>query len=711
MPKNKDTRDFTFNRLAVANLSPSLAADEVSSALPGRHRVRIERLNSFTGSPDDVQSIDAASLLTGDSAGGVPNDAALINEALNHVDSIAPVLGFMPGQKAEFVPDPFVKKTSAGTSVVNLQQQYRGVPVFFMERAVIFTSGGEIKNTTGTNVDLPPDLETYPVVPLQTAAGAAAEYMTTPSDERDAWTGEALPEIEIDVSDYEPEILGRISLPSQPTVLSKGPFGENIPAHLVLFYQGATTRLGWHFVISTPDMTEQFVIIVEADAQTANRENPEILYAQKTSSHMAARGKVWTQSPGVDKQRTLVDFPLDLSFYPLDSSALKLPDEFPQAWLDDGGLTAVGNYTVAVTGNTTDSVSGASIDGVLTFDPGDAEAQGDVQKVINIFYFCNYMHDFFYMLGFDEPHGNFQKINFTGAGSGSDPVLARAHPGPVRGTANMLTRADGVRAEMNMGLVSGINRHTAFDSDVVFHEFAHGVTNRLVGGSLDARGLQEPQSRGMGEGWSDYFALTIPNCAALIKNPAAVEKTVTGNWVVNRPLGIRLAPYDEDYPGTFGSLGSPPYDEEHAVGEIWCAALMKMNREFGAALGDKVRGHRIGWQIVVDGLKLTPSNPSFLDARDAILRALEDLGKTGAITADEFERLNRAAWLAFARFGMGPNASSVGAMLDGIFEDTNLPEDVRNFRIHETAGRRLKTLKSNKQNRPKPIKLTKKETE
>ncbi|HEX8737692.1 MAG TPA: M36 family metallopeptidase, partial [Pyrinomonadaceae bacterium] len=453
-------------------------------------------------------------------------------------------------------------------------------------------------------------------------------------------------------------------------------FGESIPAHLVLFYQGATTRLGWHFVISTPDMTEQYVIIVEADSRTAKPEEPEILYAQKTSSQMAAKGKVWIHNPGINPERALVDFPLAVSFYPLDAASLKLPEGFPQAWVDDSGSLAIGNSTIAVTGNKTSSIKGASIDGVLTFDPGEEGAQGDVQKVINIFYFCNYMHDFFYMLGFDERHGNFQKINFTGVGTGNDPVLARAHPGPVRGTANMLTRADGVRAEMNMGLVGGVNRHTAFDSDVVFHEFVHGVTNRLVGGRFDGRALQQPQSRGMGEGWSDYFALTIQNCLALIKNPEAVEKTVTGDWVVNRASGIRLAAYNDDYPGTYGSIGAAPYHEEHAVGEIWCAALMKMNRDFGAALGDKVRGHRMGWQVVVDGLKLTPANPSFLDARDAILHALEDLRNIDALPHDQFKKLNRAAWQAFARFGMGPIASSIGASLEGIIEDTIPPPNI-----------------------------------
>jgi extracellular elastinolytic metalloproteinase len=381
-------------------------------------------------------------------------------------------------------------------------------------------------------------------------------------------------------------------------------------------------------------------------------------------------------NPGKNPQRTLIDFPLGLPHYPIDSGALTLPAGFPHDWVESGNSKTLGNCTIAVTGNTTVSVDGTNSNGVLTFDPGDPLAQGDIQKVINIFYFCNYMHDFFYMLGFDEQHGNFQKVNFTGQGTSDDPVLARAHPGPVHGTANMLTRADGVRAEMNMGLISGINRHTAFDSDVVFHEFTHGVTNRLVGGRLDALGLREGQSRGMGEGWSDYFALTIQSCLAVIQDPAAVEKVVTGDWVTKRQPGIRLAPYDDNYPATFGHLGTSPYDEEHNVGEIWCAALMKMNRNFAAALGDKVKGHRIGWQIVVDGLKLTPANPSFLDARDAIIRALADLRNAGSLSDADHVTLLRAAWEAFARFGMGPNASSTGATLEGVVEDTNPPANI-----------------------------------
>ena len=670
MPKNIDTRDFSFSRAS----SSFAVADAVSDSLPGEHRVAVERVNKFTGSTDNLQSSNAPVAFEA-MPGQPPGDADLIEVALNHVKSVAPALGFAPTEKVEFVPDPNVKTTSAGTRVVNLQQQYRGIPVFHMERAVWFQKSGEIQNVTGTNVGLPLDLETQPAVTLEAAVKAAAEYVASPSDRVDSWTGEKVAGVRIDTTNYLPKILGRTATPMQSSVVSKGPFAEDIPANLVFFYQGPTTRLGWHMVISTPNFEEQYVVIVEADSQTADKEQPQILYGHRASTDMAsARGKVWVHNPGINPDRETVNFPRALTDYPINVESLTLPDAlFPRPWVD-GGPTASGNCTFAVTGNSMNSINGTQDGELLIFEPN--EAQGDDQKVVNIFYFCNYMHDFFYLLGFNEQSGNFQKINFTGTGTGGDPVLARAHPGPVFGTANMITKADGIGGLMNMGLVASTNRHTAFDSDVVFHEFTHGVSNRLCGGQLDARALQDPQSRGMGEGWSDYFALTIQHCLALRKNPNAKEKVVTGDWVTKRANGIRLAPYDENYPGTFGRLGIEPYDEEHNIGEIWCATLMKMNRDFGTALGNRVKGHQLGWQIVVDGLKLTPANPSMLDARDGILRALQDHRTAEMLSDEEFEQTNRAAWRAFARFGMGPNASSIGGSLEGVVEDLNPPPGI-----------------------------------
>jgi len=130
----------------------------------------------------------------------------------------------------------------------------------------------------------------------------------------------------------------------------------------------------------------------------------------------------------------------------------------------------------------------------------------------------------------------------------------------------MSRSVEGGSPVMNMGMFTPTNRHTAFDSTVVFHEFTHGITNRLVGGGMNANSLDSPQSGSMGEGWSDYMACTINNAV------------VVGNWVLNNPAGIRGFPYDSNYPDGFGKIGTGRYIEVHNIGEIWCATLMEINR-------------------------------------------------------------------------------------------------------------------------------------
>ena len=57
-------------------------------------------------------------------------------------------------------------------------------------------------------------------------------------------------------------------------------------------------------------------------------------------------------------------------------------------------------------------------------------------------------------------------------------------------------------------------------------------------------------------------------------------------------------------------------------------------------------GHNLCWRMVMDGLRLTPVHPSFLDARDAIVRALDDIHSSGGLNAAEYNQVRRAAWEA-----------------------------------------------------------------
>jgi extracellular elastinolytic metalloproteinase len=207
---------------------------------------------------------------------------------------------------------------------------------------------------------------------------------------------------------------------------------------------------------------------------------------------------------------------------------------------------------------------------------------------------------------------------------------------------------------MNMGLVTKTGRHTALDPDVVFHEYTHGLTNRLVGGPLDSTSLDAVQSGGMGEGWSDYVACTL------------LGKTVVGDWVVDKPDGIRRHPYTDAFPGTYAELGSAEYSEVHDIGELWCAILMSLGRKL-----DQERWPTL--QIVVDALKLTASNPSLLAARDAILLAAGQFATARGDTEHERAAFVFSAWQVFARYGMGPGARTAGATLSGIVADFTEP--------------------------------------
>ncbi|HJW28114.1 MAG TPA: M36 family metallopeptidase, partial [Saprospiraceae bacterium] len=48
---------------------------------------------------------------------------------------------------------------------------------------------------------------------------------------------------------------------------------------------------------------------------------------------------------------------------------------------------------------------------------------------VNLFYWMNYLHDFFYHFGFDEDAGNFQKNNYNRGGSGNDFIWAVSQSG------------------------------------------------------------------------------------------------------------------------------------------------------------------------------------------------------------------------------------------------------------------------------------------
>jgi hypothetical protein len=142
----------------------------------------------------------------------------------------------------------------------------------------------------------------------------------------------------------------------------------------------------------------------------------------------------------------------------------------------------------------------------------------------------------------------------------------------------------------------------------------------------------------MGEGWGDFMG------SSFLSNPV-VGAYVTGNAT----NGIRTAPMNHS-PWTYNDVKIGTLNEVHKVGELWAAVLWDVRTAVGKATME---------QLVVSGMKLTPCNPTMLNARDAIISADANIN-AGA---------NKCAiWRAFAGRQMGtgassPNASSTSAIV------------------------------------------------
>ncbi len=386
--------------------------------------------------------------------------------------------------------------------------------------------------------------------------------------------------------------------------------------NVVRFGDGA--RLAYH-VYAEVGPNEWYEILLDA-------QSGELLF--RRNLYLDAQGTVYVEDP--DKgARQLVSFTGDTT---INTTA---------GWLGTSTVTTGNNaeaYLDTDANNAPDANNGAGLsnghasaaDQNFTF-PFSTTADPRTQQaavVTNLFYFNNFMHDFSYRLGFTETSGNFQVNNFARGGTGNDSVQAEAQDGSGTNNANFATPPDGQRPRMQQFLFTAPtpDRDSSVDSDVVFHEYGHGISNRLIGNG--GSGLSGTQSGAMGEGWSDYWAITINNNGAV------------GEYVQANTTGIRRAAYtvpSNPVHDSYADVGAGGF-EVHRDGEVWAATLWDLRAQLGAAVTDR---------LVLNGMKFTPSRPSFLNARDGILQADQNQNANA----------NRCAiWTVFGRHGMGVSA-------------------------------------------------------
>ena len=93
-----------------------------------------------------------------------------------------------------------------------------------------------------------------------------------------------------------------------------------------------------------------------------------------------------------------------------------------------------------------------------------------------------------FLLGFDEPW-NFQDGRQR-VGAGDDAVRVVVHEVPSLALGHTTPAADGTPPVIRLDQHPTTRRLAALDADIVFHEYVHAVSRRLVG-----RGSRLPHER------------------------------------------------------------------------------------------------------------------------------------------------------------------------------------------------------------------------
>jgi extracellular elastinolytic metalloproteinase len=266
-------------------------------------------------------------------------------------------------------------------------------------------------------------------------------------------------------------------------------------------------------------------------------------------------------------------------------------------------------------------------------------------------------------------------------GSSNPPTLdGDMTAAPPTIPAVSLSTADGAALKAVLPATGSVRKNPAhpgirdgdFDTGIIFHEYGHGVSNRLTGGPTEnCLGGSERGS----EGWSDYFAIS------LLLNPELDDPQGTRGlvpYVLFQPNragnGLRPRPYSRDMetiqPFTYDSIksgawiGGSSLAVPHGVGHGWAAVLWDMTWDLIDKHGFNPNvyeawdtgGNNRAIQYVTDGLKLQGCFPGLVDSSTAIIAAGDELSD-GEDTC--------TLWASFSRRGLGFSA------VQGTSEDRN----------------------------------------
>ncbi|MDX6732206.1 MAG: extracellular elastinolytic metalloproteinase [Baekduia sp.] len=665
----RDRAAATGNGAGLADRSPQAAArvDRARAALTaGLGRQAVLDVDPLTGSVRQLTRLDGA--LTS------PTGAAPATTARTFAREHATALG-LDAQDVDALTVAGQERSATGLTVVRLAQQIDGIPSFDSGLRVAVDHAGRVLSVAGApRSDLPQAVTPSP--PL-----SALDALQRLADQ--SGTG---PATGITVTSTAQD--------AQHTTR----FSTGDVARLVLF--GAdTVRLAWHLTYQASS-TRWYDAVV--DAATGR-----VLYRANLVKQVA-NASVYTNYPGAANGGTQATVDLEaLGYLPAGATTLSGPNV--HAWSDvndDNAATpteevAPGPYPAVTDGSRANGACDVTHLCTWNHTVTGSWTTNRAQNVTQTFWYANNFHDHLASgpIGFTAASGNFE---------GADALQLNALDGAQKGAgggpdadhinnANMATPPDGLSPKMQMYLfahtaaTSGANFRDVNGGDdaaVLYHEYTHGLSSRLVTNDDGSQALNSAQSGAMGEGWSDWYAQDYLVRTGLQSDAAGTDGEIDmGRYLDALPHSIRHQALDcavgsanaTACPGTAGSPGVPTGGytfgdfgrisgggpEVHADGEIWAQTLWQLRQELVAQLGEAVGSDTVE-RIVTDAMRLSIAEPSFLDMRNAILTA--DRNATGGANGP-------LIWGVFRSRGMGFFATVDDSGDTAPTEDFSAPPD------------------------------------
>ena len=392
----------------------------------------------------------------------------------------------------------------------------------------------------------------------------------------------------------------------------------------MLFGSGRGTRLAWHLTYRASDRAHYDAVVDAATGAVLFRQNlvKHAVPAEVFLSHPAAGTAVVRRprGPWLDPGALVLNGPYAHVYSDVDDSNTLSAGEEIQRTLRRTVTSSSRSMTSAGVG--CGSAAQCSWDPILVDSWQDNRKQNGVQA----FYLVNRFRD----------HLANPNIGFTGF-SGADAVRVETDDGAARdpqrlNNASMATLPEGIAPLMQLHLFGGLGFRSVNAGDsaaIVWHEYTHGLSNRLVVHDDGSGALSSPQAGAMGEGWSDWYALDLLAADNPAFDTSAAGDVNLGHYVdFSNPDPVRIQGIDcpvaaatARCPGggyTYGDFGHVAgFPEVHRDGEIWAQTLWDLRTAVGRNVAQK---------LITEGMRMSPPEPSFLDMRNAILAADAGLG-------------------------------------------------------------------------------------